>query len=590
MKTGECLAFVLLIMALLLAACGETVASATPTATPTVVKNLFGSPFPPYKTPTPLPTQTPRPTYISPPTSTPTTTAIIEGSRVTWQPNEILIYWGNHGGDGDAISYPPDFMLFWDGTLLQAGSGFSSPPYISHTSQKEICKLFLTINQSGFFEEQKWYSMPFDGLGGGSIQVNAWKTNTVSSQVLDYAIKGSPYYTTLFCRFCPLPDINTIIRPPMANVYFLLDSFVPENREIASTQDIVIYLGLVDDKPGESWPISSVSLENLWDQCSKTSCTDVGMVVTGEMAREIQEKITNGYYSTLDNKTISVLYRPVWPKPSSVPLDYIITCNLEDDTFPILPLSTANSYWYYSPSGKWGAEVIEDTGEGVGMHVVSIYGDEKTYYYDPTLFGQEAVKVFPRFWTADNQFFLANILPGDFVPFSEPFVDSIGLQRIDVQNGLVSYLFIGTNGQKFSYAISRDGTKVAYIRQGDSPLRIGIKTISTGEEQSATLTPPLEYAGHHYERAGTILWSPDGNYVYVAATFKADTPISPRAGHILQINTGNLSNMRAIFTNALEVGLMQYLPATNAHICPLGADFESYCPTILNLETGEIFR
>jgi hypothetical protein len=345
-----------------------------------------------------------------------------------------------------------------------------------------------------------------------------------------------------------------------------------------------------------------MSFTELWELCGETpGCYEQGMIINGEVAREIWEKQPEGIFTVSFNSVeyaARLSYRPLWPyetsdsygyrlrfEPPTAPADYTLTCDLNGPASPILPLDDDRRFWAYSLSGDWGAEIVEEAGQTDAVRVVDIDGSERIYHYDPGIFGQQAIQVYPRTWTRDGRFLLVNILPDGYI--STPFVDSIGLQRIDVQEGTVSYIFIGPEGQQFAYSISPDGSQVAYIRQGDSPLRLVVKDIASGEEASAALVDVASPNGT-YLRAGSIVWSPDGNSIYLAASF-ADAAGTPPVGQILRIDVNNLPDMRVIFADDEEILLRKWgYHHDQADICPITADTETNCNDYLDLETGEV--
>ena len=166
---------------------------------------------------------------------------------------------------------------------MQPGGNDLGAPYISKLSQTEICKLLNTTEASGFFEEPADYRFPFDGAWGGNITVNGWHSNSSSAQVLGSAISGRPYYDDLFCRNCPIPSQETIIQPGLANLYFLLQNYRPAKRHVAPVEKLhVTFSGT--DKPanGKTWPLTSISLAQLWKDCNRDyDCSDSGMIVEG---------------------------------------------------------------------------------------------------------------------------------------------------------------------------------------------------------------------------------------------------------------------------------------------------------------------
>jgi hypothetical protein len=202
------------------------------------------------------------------------------------------------------------------------------------------------------------------------------------------------------------------------------------------------------------------------------------------------------------------------------------------------------------------------------------------------LFGREAVKVYPRYWTEDGSYFFANILPKDYNSTETPFINSIGLQRISIADGKVDYLFIGTEGQGYAYEISEENLQAAYIRQGDSALKIVIKDVFSLRELTATLIPPS--ANITYTDAGSIVWSLDGNSLFVAANYKED---DQDKSVILKIDTANPAIQSIIYQNTKAIKLV--LRSAHEHyarLCSLQANIESNCSFQLDLETGIVDR
>lgn len=549
---------------------------------------------------TPIATLTPPPTFTptlpiketSQPSETPTLTPVFEeDGTVTWYPNDVLVLWGNWPGDG--VGYfiaPPQFILFGNGTLIQQGTNYSSQPFISHLDEKELCKFLNTVDESGFFDDDFRHFFPFDGLSSSYINIKTWKSKSDSAQILDYAISGATYYDTLFCRDCPIPDKNTIIRPSLANIYFFLKNYTPDTRKIANFEQILFSIEPVDTESSRDWPIKSISPVALWSKCNEKYCYDQGMVLDGDIAKEIIEKTESGSIFSgeidPDKPSFRITYRPIWPGeyifryyelnwPTQVPQQVPttpITCKKSDGHYPLLPLNLENNFWYYAPDGKWGAEVVLDSNK---IRVVNNSGYERFYEYKPAHFRQESIQFYPRYWSKDNKFFYVNVLPGQYKP-DNTYVNSIGLQQIDVNNEKVKYIFIGTNGQSFSYAFSHDGKKVAYIRQEDNPLKLTIVDVYSGTEQSISLLGPGLLA---YKNAGSIFWSRNDENIYFAAIHQ-----NGKDSDIVTINISNLNNTKVIYTEnrPLILASATYRDI-RISICSLNS---IGCRAELNTETG----
>jgi hypothetical protein len=587
-------------LAIILCVIFLTACAASPLATATEFVPVVELSATPSTAPISIPTTTQTPLLISTPTSTsqpsetPTLTPVFEeDGTVTWYPNDVLVLWGNWPGDG--VGYfiaPPKFILFGDGTLIQQGTNYSSQPFISHLDEKELCKFLNTIDASGFFDDDFRHFFPFDGLPSSYLNIKTWKSKSDSAQILDYAISGAPYYDTLFCRNCPIPDKNTIISPSLANIYFFLKNYTPASREIASFEQILFSIEPVDTESSRDWPIKSISPADLWSKCNEKYCYDQGMVLEGDVAKEIIAKTESGSIFSgeiyPDKPSFRITYRPIWPGeyifryyelnwPTQVPQQIPttpITCKKSDGHYPLLPLSLENIFWYYAPDGKWGAEVVLDSNK---IRVVNNSGYERFYEYKPALFGQESTQFYPRYWSKDNKFFYVNVLPGQYKP-DNTYVNSIGLQQIDVRNEKIKYIFIGTNGQSFSYAFSHDGKKVAYIRQEDNPLKLTIVDVYSGTEQSVSLLGPDILS---YTNAGSIFWSRNGENIYFAAIRQNE-----QDSDIVTTSLSNLSNIKVIHTENRPLILSTTtFWDTTISICSLNS---IGCRARLNTETGMI--
>ena len=511
----------------------------------------------------------------------------------------MLIQWNDEQGDsGYDLNLPPVFKLLWDGTLLQLGIGDNSPTYVSHLDNNEVCKLLNTIDYSGFFEDQGYYDMPFAGAGGTGFLVNAWKSNRSGAESFYEAVAGHPYFDPDYCRNCPIPDERTIIGPTLANTYFLLKNYLPANRTIAQSGKLLVHF-ISGGAPGEPWPVKSYPIDNIFDP---NQATEYITILEGQPAKEILSKVKNwSTYSDSTGHYYEVFYRPLWPyeqiltsqgynplpDSAKVPADYTITCKRGDNSYPILPLDSKNQFWYYAPSGKWAAEVVKQSPDTVQkVRVVNIYGYSHVFSYDPALFGQTSLMVFPRYWSEDNRFFYVNILPGDYQN-NTSFENSIGLEQIDASNQKAKYIFVSTTPkQSFAYDISHNGKTVAYIRQGDVSPRIILEDLPSATQREAIIAD-MNGSPVNYIAAGSIVWSADDSTIYVAATYQGDFN---KKSHILSIDAKNPVNENIIFSSETESKLLYDLSLFSAKICPINATLDDRCNTGINLNTGDIFQ
>ena len=586
---------------LVFSSCGKTNVP-QPTEIPIIPPTIY------YQS-TPSATQPPPTATLISDTKVPTLTLtpgpVIDASgNVNWHPQLVLIALETGGGDGSTFNYPPDFMLLWDGTLLQQGPNYLSPPFVSHLDKKEMCKILNTADASGFFEEPNFYNFPFDGAGSQYVTVNAWKSNFSGTQIFNYALSGAPYYDGLFCRNCPIPSEGTIIQPGLANVYFLLKDYVPKSRKVADVDKLIVYLIPDDREPTDAWPITTISPSELVEKCNATYCYDAGMILDDVVADEFMKKIKGDQVFMVDpilgSTPFRVRLRPVWPyEPPFIyydesenpqwdtpPPDFTLTCSSDDGQYPLLPLDKENKYWIYAPDGKWGAEIIDESRQILNVRVVNRSGYEKRYRYDPSFFAQSSLMVFPRFWSQSGEYLFINVLSGDFDVTKTPFVNSIGIQRISVSDGKVDYIFAGIEGQEYSYTMSEDGGRIAYIRQGDQPLKITIKDTYSLNERTAALALPVNKT-ESYTHAGSMVWTIDKKTIYVAAIYEGDVD----SGYLIAIDTSNPVNQKIIYERTVPFKLNQFsLLDWYAGICDLGADIEKNCSPMLNLEDGSIIN
>jgi hypothetical protein len=571
--------------------------SSTPTRTPT--PTWFYATITPSKTRANTPTRTPRPTDAPFLTNTPIVISTPDAQgRITWHPEEILMAFSNHGGDGGWGASVPSFLLYWDGTLLQPGEDKEGPPYISHLDNSEICKLLNTAEKSGFFGEPNSYNMPFDGTPGSALAVNSWRRNRSSAQMFFSAVDGLPYSDFFFCQNCPIPYESTIIQPGLANLFFLIREYIPAGRKYAKIEKLTIYpTDILPDEQAVPWPIDDIPFDAFVDPDNPLYCNGI-VVVEGEEIQSVLALLGDNHSFIFPglNDPVYITHSAIWPKQDvycdspaptetpSVPLDYTLTCSPEDGSYNILPLRQENKFWYYSPTGKWGAEVVADAVEIPQVHVVSKFGYEHIYQYTPSKFGQQSIKVYPRFWTPDDLLFIVNVLPGEYKN-DDPFFTSLGLEWIDVRKEKIGYYFIGSEGQHYDYSISPDGQWLVYIQQGDSPLRLMLQNLQTGEQESILLAG-LSANGPTYNAAGSFAWSPDGMKLYFAASYD-----NRSKGDVLKLALANPNHINIIYSGSSEIKIRQWtLVVPTIEICTLDKGPGENCSLYINPKTDEVIE
>jgi hypothetical protein len=103
------------------------------------------------------------------------------------------------------------------------------------------------------------------------------------------------------------------------------------------------------------------------------------------------------------------------------------------------------------------------------------------------------------------------------------------LQKIDLTTGEIQPVLPGKDFM--SFAISPDGTQIAYTRQQDKPSIFYVRDLVTGSEKTAYVL----FGSRNYARVGAILWSPSGKEI----AFQTETD-----ENVVQTIVLNLSTMK----------------------------------------------
>jgi hypothetical protein len=130
---------------------------------------------------------------------------------------------------------------------------------------------------------------------------------------------------------------------------------------LATIQRLLVYLEYVEEEATRPWPLTVITGEDFIKKCEETYCYDAGMILDGEIAREVLDKIspTDIFNFKTSNGVFNfkLRYRHLWAyEPSimysnsensswkEVPADYTRTCNPSMRTYPLLPLSSQNEF------------------------------------------------------------------------------------------------------------------------------------------------------------------------------------------------------------------------------------------------------
>lgn len=171
----------------------------------------------------------------------------------------------------------------------------------------------------------------------------------------------------------------------------------------------------------------------------------------------------------------------------------------------------ANAYFEYQlPSGLPAIEIRDKEGKLIWQ--IPFQGERPTS--DP----HRSLDIFQ--WSKDSSklFFHYVLFPdgGDRAFWWTGF----DLQAFDMKTGESQYVLPGEGFM--SFAISPDGTQIAYTRSQDNPSIIYIRSLSTGVEKTAYVL----FGSKNYIRVGDIYWSPGGTEIAFqteASEYKAQT-------------------------------------------------------------------
>jgi len=169
-----------------------------------------------------------------------------------------------------------------------------------------------------------------------------------------------------------------------------------------------------------------------------------------------------------------------------------------------------------SPDGSWTAYFLGHDLEKIRFSVANfddtvIWNVSQPHFASPAWFT-------PYRWSQDNRYLYFNV----FVEIDGyvPFYQGGGLQRLDVLNGEVSEILpsgelITVNPIHYrwnfpAFSLSPEDDKLAYITRMDSGIQLVIRNMKTNAENS------LDF--DQYSDAGSIIWSPEQDYLVLAAS------------------------------------------------------------------------
>ncbi|MBW8011750.1 MAG: hypothetical protein FVQ83_11005 [Chloroflexi bacterium] len=258
---------------------------------------------------TPLPAVTKYPTMGSSPTSRPVLPLI----EHEWVPEPVLVERGYNDGDGGiSIDYPPYLRLYGDGMLVMSiyREEFGYRPMYKNLARGEVCRLLNSIDQTGFLNyDPRIYQSPFDGGGENYIKVESWRSNYISHTELAGFINGMWY--EFFEELGRIED-SPVILPALKDTYRLLANYEPDGMRSYYPQNMIVWLlEAYTDDPGEPWPLSSISLNELLEQ-RNSDYEEIPIIIGDPNIGEWFNQIDNGIYYQ-GNLRLDIYARPMWP-------------------------------------------------------------------------------------------------------------------------------------------------------------------------------------------------------------------------------------------------------------------------------------
>lgn len=267
-------------------------ASATTTRRPT---------FTPRPTKTPWPTRTLSPTRTPTLTFTPTFTSTPQPPLIphSWQPEGVLVVLDGIGGDGGYrnVSYPPGFVLFFDGRLYftsryKENNDWKWKFQYTQLGRKGTCQLLNTIDQNGFLDyDPLTYETPqSDGGPSTIITVNAWKRVSGTFYDLDHLVNG------LY--------VNSHAAPVLSNTFNLLSWYEPTSAQKYEPDRIAVWIyeniwSKEDNKDLEQeWTLSTPRLAEIHSLTGSAIEKSNGqyIIYRSDIARNIFNDLENWNY------------------------------------------------------------------------------------------------------------------------------------------------------------------------------------------------------------------------------------------------------------------------------------------------------
>ena len=193
---------------------------------------------------------------------------------------------------------------------------------------------------------------------------------------------------------------------------------------------------------------------------------------------------------------------------------------------PQFPITQAKTI-LPSPDGKWIAYFFDSTSFVRDYQLIATnFDDTIVWNVNQKTSGVES-EFSPYRWSKDSKYLYFNIHVSSDGWYS--FSQGVGLQRLDVTNGTVSEILPNVS---VAFSLSPKEDKLAYINYAENGIQLILRDMNTNKEKSIFLG--------QYSNAGSIVWSPNQDYLVLATTIENDS--SNISGYVKLIEVDKLTS------------------------------------------------
>lgn len=151
--------------------------------------------------------------------------------EITWHPQDILLEITESANDGNPWTPKwPSLRLYWDGTMIRGtGDGVN----VAQLSQPQMCKLFNSIAQTGWFNvDYLAYSPVFAGTWAEGIGIHTWSERNGGGYLFTSALEGEGARDIMFCGDCATTSPHNFIAAAESNTYYLIYNNLPTDFKL----------------------------------------------------------------------------------------------------------------------------------------------------------------------------------------------------------------------------------------------------------------------------------------------------------------------------------------------------------------------